>query len=151
MAPLVSCSIERLQRIGWEAAKKMKRKEKMAPSVSLSCEYLGVCVGEGKFDASSAASASRDVGFEWRVKADAHAHTQVVTVRCDNLGARGVPFPKGWATALCSTWTSMTLLTKPWSALSRRAKLKASCCQLLGRPQRASCFGRGGYTGRTLS
>ena len=52
----------------------MKRKEKLAHSVSLSCEYVGICIGEGKFDASSAAMSSRSVGFEWRVKAGAHGH-----------------------------------------------------------------------------
>ena len=53
----------------------MKRKEKMAHSASLTCEYLGVCTGEGQFDALSSALSSRTVGFEWRVRAGAHGHT----------------------------------------------------------------------------
>ena len=47
-APPVSCSVERLQRFGWEAAKKMKRKEKnkgLAPvcdffEVSRDCRFF---------------------------------------------------------------------------------------------------------------
>ena len=136
MAPLVSCSVERLQRYGWEAAKKMKRKEKIAPSMSLTCEHLRVCIGEGMFDASSAAISSCSVGFEWRVKADAHGHTQVVTVRCDNLGARGVPFPRGWATALQHLDLD-DIVNKTVERVITQSKVQGVCCQLLGRPQRA--------------
>jgi hypothetical protein len=136
MAPPVSCSVERLQRFGWEAAKKMKRKEKMAHSVSLTCEYLGVCIGEGKFDASSAAISSRTVGFEWRVKAGAHGHAQVVTVRCDHLGSRGVPFPKGWATVLQHLDID-AIVNKAVERVLAQSKTPGVCCQLLGRPQRA--------------
>ena len=136
MAPLVSCSVDRLQRFGWEAAKKRKRKEKLAHSVSLSCEYLGICIGEGKFDASSAAMSSRSVGFEWRVKAGAHGHAQVVTVRCDTLGSRGVPFPRGWATAL-QLMDLDEIVGKTVARVIAQSKTPGVCCQLLGRPQRA--------------
>ena len=136
MAPPVSCSVERLQRFGWEAAKKMKRKEKMAHSASLTCEYLGVSTGEGQFDALSSALSSRTVGFEWRVRAGAHGHTQVVTVRCDHLGSRGVPFPKAWSPAL-QLMDLDEIVDKTVERVISQSKTPGVCCQLLGLPQRA--------------
>ena len=75
MAPEASLSVERLQRFGLEAVRKARRKEQVAYSVTLSCEYLGVSVGEGRFDASSMAQANLNVGFEWRVEANVYEHT----------------------------------------------------------------------------
>ena len=50
MAQLVSFSHERLQRFGKEAAERAKRKEKFPQSAVLTCEYLGVPIGDGRFD-----------------------------------------------------------------------------------------------------
>ena len=103
MAPHASLSVERLQRFGLEAVRKVRRKEEVAYSVTLSCEYLGVSVGDGRFDATAMAQASLNVGFEWRVRAGAYEHAQIKTVRCDHLVSRGVPFPQSWRTALQSS------------------------------------------------
>jgi hypothetical protein len=148
MAPPVSCSVERLQRFGWEAAKKMKRKEKMAHSVSLTCEYLGVCTGEGQFDAASATISSRTVGFEWRVKAGAHGHTQVVTVRCDNLGSRGVHFPRGWATAL-QLMDLDEIVGKTVERVIAQSKTSWRLLPAARSTAARSNFGGGAQTGRT--
>ena len=133
MAPEASLSVERLQRFGLEAVRKVRRKEQVAYSVTLSCEYLGVSVGEGRFDASSMAQANLNVGFEWLVKANAYEHTHIVTVRCDNLASRGVTFPLCWRMALQSLDLD-DIVSKTVERVIAQSGSHGVRCQLLGRP-----------------
>ena len=100
MASPAGFSVERLQRFGSEAVRKERRKQQINHAVTLSCEYLGVAAGEDRFDPALAAQASLHVGFAWRVTTNVYEHSRNVPVRCDNLAARGVPFPPGWKVAL---------------------------------------------------
>lgn len=88
MAQLVSFSHERLQRFGKEAAERAKRKEKFPQSAVLTCEYLGVPIGDGRFDATCASTTDASFAFEWRVKACGYEAAHVTTVRCDHLAGR---------------------------------------------------------------
>ena len=101
--------------------------------MTLSCEYLGVSVGDGRFDASAMAQANLNVGFEWRVKANAYEHTQIKTVRCDNLASRGVPFPQSWRTALQSTDLD-DIVSKTVDRVIAQSGSNGIRCHLLGRP-----------------
>ena len=100
MASQTGFSVERLQRFGSEAVRKERRRQEIGHTVTLSCEYLGVSTGEGRFEPAAAAQASHHVGFEWRATVTAYTHASKVTVRCDNLAARGIPFPAGWRVAV---------------------------------------------------
>ena len=94
MAQLASFSHERLQRFGKEAAERARRKEKLAHSVLLTCEYIGIPVGGGRYDTASAATANVRFAFEWHAKVGSIDATRVTTVRCGHLAGRGVPFPQ---------------------------------------------------------
>ena len=146
MAPPASLSVERLQRFGLEAVRKVRRKEQVAYSVTLSCEYLGVAAREGRFDASSMAQANLNVGFEWRVKANAYEYTHIVTVRCDHLTSRGVPFPQSWRTALQSLDLD-DIVSKTVERVIAQSGSHGVRCQLLGRPPPAQLSEEASTTG----
>ena len=100
MAQLVSFSHERLQRFGKEAVERAKRREKFPQSAFLTCEYLGVPIGDGRFDAACAATTDASFAFEWRVKACGYEAAHVTTVRCDHLAGRGRSIPARLACCL---------------------------------------------------
>ena len=138
MAQLVSFSHERLQRFGMEAAEKAKRKEKkLAHSVALTCEYVGVPVGEGRFEATARATTNVSFAFEWRVKAGGFEATCAITVRCDNLAGRGVPFPQGRRVALQNLDLDEQV-AKGVERVIARSKIPYVRCDLLGRPHHTS-------------
>ena len=112
MAQLVSFSHERLQRFGKEAAERAKRREKFPQSAVLTCEYLGVPVGAGRFDAACAAITNASLAFEWRVKTGGFQ-----AVWCDHMLA--VAFHSRQAGTLpCRTWTlTNTLLRRSSESL----------------------------------
>ena len=126
MALQAGFSVERLQRFGAEAVRK---------EVTLACEYLGVSTGEDCFDAALDAQARSHVGFGWRVTAGAFEHVRSVTVRCNNLAARGVPFPQGWRVAL----QSLDLDEIAYNTAKRVAAQSGTPgirCEMLGGPLR---------------
>ena len=135
MAQLVSFSHERLQRFGKEAAERAKRREKFPQSAVLTCEYLGVPIGDGRFDAACAATTDASFAFEWRVKACGYEAAHVTTVRCDNLAGRGVSFPPGWHVALQNLDLD-EYVAKEVERVIARSKVLNARCHLLGRAQR---------------
>ena len=135
MAQLVSFSHERLHRFGKEAAERAKRKEKFPQSAVLTCEYLGVPIGEGRFDAACAATTDASFAFEWRVKACGYEAAHVTTVRCDHLAGRGVSFPPGWHVALQNLDLD-EYVAKEVERVIARSKVPNARCHLLGRAQR---------------
>ena len=133
MASQGGFSVERLQRFGSEAVRKERRRQEIGHAVTLSCEYLGVSTGEGRFEPAAAAQASHHVGFEWHATAASYTHASKVIVRCDHLAARGVPFPAGWRVALkhLDVEQSVGELAKRVASQSGTTSLR---CHFLGQP-----------------
>ena len=81
MASEAGFSVERLQRFGSEAVRKERRRQEIGHAVTLSCEYLGVSTGEGRFEPAAAAQASHHVGFEWHATAVSYTRPRCLSER----------------------------------------------------------------------
>ena len=136
----MSFSVERLQRLGSEAAMTARRKEHVPASVSLSCGYLGVAYGGNGFDASLAAQASQVVWFEWRVVAGLYQGREEVSVRCNHIADQGIRFPKGWRAALKNLDLDEIVRNTVDCAMARSG-LRGVHCQLLGQPNSTQARG----------
>ena len=136
MASQASLSVERLQRYASEAVRKIRRKWIVPHTVALSCQYVGVAVEGGRFDESVVAQSSLTVGFEWGVRTSAHEHTQVVTVRCDNVASRGAPLPS-WQTAL-QNLDLADHIRRAVEHVTAQSGTHGASCHYAGHPRRAS-------------
>ena len=132
MASPASYSVERLQLIGTEEAEKVRR---LLPptSVTLTCEYLGIVTADGSFDIHATTRADSELKFRWRAATKNYKQTRDVPVRCNNIGARGVPPPAGWKTALQNLDLD-TIVKECVERVSSESKMPGIQCRLLGRP-----------------
>ena len=135
IASQASFSVERLQRYASEAVRKIRRKWAVPHTVSLFCEYVGVATEGGRYDASLPTQASLKVGFEWRARAHNQGNAQVVSVRCDKLSSRGVPFPS-WQIALQSLDMD-EIVGKTVEGVATQNGARGVCCRFVGHPRRA--------------
>ena len=136
MVQRASFSHDRLQRLGKEAAERARRKENLAHSVVLTCEYIGTPIAEGRYDAKSTATENASFAFQWHAKAGSIEAMRVTTVRCDHLADRGVPFPQGWRVALQNLDLD-EIVAKGLERVILQSRVHSVRCQLLGKARHA--------------
>ena len=100
----------------------------------VSCEYAGVAQDDGSYDLQAPIRQNSTIGFRWKVDFDGPQDT-VAEVRCDNAGARGVPFPPSWHFAPhCRDF--QTIADASAAQAAKLHGLADASCRVLGQPRR---------------